>query len=263
MSEIVAGRIAADLERQALLASPVCQSPSTANLNDAQSPIAPPDIAGWDLAAADAVGGSSGGRFYDWYMRSDDSLALMLGNSLGQGTPASLTSQLIRGAAKSAALTHTTAEQLIRQVAEVAWTSTTGEQHAALAAVVLTERASRIDFCSAGPVGALIVRPKRPTSIAQGTAPLASDPDVLYHSAAHQVEAGDVIVLVNDSVRKAVNEQGEQLGEAVIAECVRQRLDHPAEGIAEAVLETWRDHIGDSCSGSGDALVVIARRVAS
>lgn len=267
MLEIVAGRIAAELERQVLLssASESCDSPRDADqlaqTQDAQLPIGPISIDGWEVAAACHRGRPAGGDFFDWFARDDGALALAVGGALSRRLPATMTAQLIRGAAKSALLANMPAEKLVRHVADVLWTSTPGDEHAALASVVLTEKSDTVEFCSAGPLGAIIVRPIRPTSIWQAAVPMGSDPDAIYRGVKHSIQTGEALVLVSDTVRKAVNAEGQQLGEAAIADCLGGQLDAPAEVLADAVIQLWQDHLADSdVTPNGDATVLVARR---
>ena len=153
--------------------------------------------------------------------------------------------QLLRGATKAAMLQGARPRKLLREVADVAWTSTAGEHQASLAVLRLGESDDEIEFCSAGPLGALIVRPGRPTAIGQGAPPLASDPDAVYSAAKHSVAVGEAVVLVSDGLRKSPNAHGEQLGEAAIAECVREQLSAGAEQLTHILFDLWREHADD------------------
>ncbi len=262
IAEIIAGRIVAELEREVLLASAAGQSgdrdgAALRQHQETQLPAGPIATDQWEVAAALKTSPSGGADFYDWTMREDGGLTVALGSFAGAGADAAMTSELVRGAAKSMLLAEVSVQQCVERVAEVAWTSTTGACQGSLAVVNLPAGEDEMAFCSAGPLGALIVRPTRPTAVSQGAPALASDPDARYSAARHAMAAGEAVVLVSDAVRKALNRQGEQLGEAVIADCVQQHLDAGAECIAEQVLELWREHVG---SAHASATIVVAKR---
>ena len=248
LAAIGAGRLAVELERQILLVEVGSQRNATANdeslrqLHDAPLPIGPIATDAWEVAALNHVGHSPGEQFYYWTMNSDVSLSSVLAERRGGDISAQMALQLLRGALKSTLLHQLSPQEALREVAEVMWTSTTGEHQPSAAVVHLDETEDQIEFCSAGPLGALIVRSDRPTAIAQGAPRLASDPDTLYTSAKHRIGEGEAIVLVSDGLRKATNAAGEQLGEAAIAECVRENMSCDADHLTHLIFELWRDH---------------------
>ena len=86
---------------------------------------------------------------------------------------------------------------------------------------------------------------------------MASDPDTLYTAASNGVSEGEAVVLVSDGLRKAVNAQGEQLGEAAIAECVRENLTCDAERLTNLIFDLWRNHVENP---QQPASIVVAKR---
>lgn len=262
--EIVAGCIAADLEREVLLSAALEQrtvgggGQRLHEFHDAQLPIGPIETDRWQVAGLCQQGAAGGGAFYDWFMHEDGSLTLALAGGAPDDWSGAMTLQLVRGSAKAAMLQSAALERLVRGVADVVWTSTAGGAEAALAAVKLPAVGDHVEFCSAGPQGALVVRPDRPSAINQGAAPLGSDPDANYRGASHAVSVGDAVVLFSDAVRKAADAGGAQLGEAAIADCVREHLAQDAEQIAHHVYHLWRQHTGDP---QREAAILVARRM--
>ena len=145
----------------------------------------------------------------------------------------------------------------MRNAAEVDRSSTTGADEATLAVLRLRTGDGELEFCSAGQVGALIVRTDRPTSIGQGTPALASDPDATYRAVKHVIHAGDVVILVSDALRKSRNAAGEQLGEAAIAECAAENLHCDAERLGHILFDLWREHTADP---QRPVSIVVAKR---
>lgn len=248
--EIVAGRLASDLEREILLASEE-ETRSLRAERDELGQLQADDDAlshvyceGWDLAAR-CHRGRDCGDFLEWFHGDEGGLRLALGSAHGRGLAQAVTAALVRGATKSALLAGFAPRRLAPHVNDVLWTSSTGDQFASLMAVQLPAVGGQIDYCSAGPVGALILSPSRPSSIAQGAPPLGSDPDAAYSSARRKLQIGDAVLVVSDAVRKAINAQGEQLGEAAIAECAQSFLDQPLQKLVDAVYELWHGHTDD------------------
>jgi serine phosphatase RsbU (regulator of sigma subunit) len=213
----------------------------------------------WQLAARSHRGRETGGDFVDWHVADDETLAIALGSAHGQGLSRTTTAALVQGAVKSALLVGLAPKKLIQHVASVLWTTSTGDQGASLIALQLHPHEGQVDYCSAGPLGAIVVRKSRPSSISQGATPLGVDADASYHCASQQLARGDVLVVVSDAVRKAVNNAGEQLGEAAIADAVQQQLSAPAEEIAAAIFELWQRHTDDP---RREVTIVVAKRMA-
>jgi len=261
--EIVAGRVAAELERQVLLAAFDRQhSGETEQLRhtqDAQLPAGPIAVDLWEVAARCHQGAWAGCQTYDWRMHEDGSLTVALAGVQESGAVGATNLQLIRGAAKAAMLQDAAPQSLVQSAAEVAWTSTTGETPASLAAVRLPATEPDVEVCSGGPLSALIVRPESATSISQCAPPLASDPDARYSGAAHAVAAGEAVVLVSDTVTNAVGPSGQRLGEAAIADCVRENLSGDAERLVQCLFDLWRQHTADP---QRPATILVAKRTA-
>ena len=263
LAEIIAGRIAVELERQILLgevsqrrgASRNCDS--LRHAHDAQLPVGPIATNEWEVAALSHQGRETPHEFYDWNMNADGSLSVVLAELRGSDDAAVMGLQLLRGATKSVLLQNNHPESAVRNTAEVVWSGTTGEHHPSLSVLRLLSDVDRFEYCSAGPVGALIVRPGRPTAISQGAPPLATDPDVVYRGAEHKIAPGETIVLVSDTLRKSLNSTGEQLGEAAIAACVRENLAFDAERLTHLIFDLWRDHTADPQEGVS---IIVARR---
>ncbi|MCA9269257.1 MAG: GAF domain-containing protein, partial [Planctomycetales bacterium] len=222
--EIVAGRLAAELEREILLADAAAsrdvrrQLAVLAQLDDGQFPPAPIRTDHWEAAALGAAGGEPGGAFCDWRLADDDTLTVCLGAAGATGMLQTLHAHTLRGAVKSALLANLSTDALVRHLAEVAWTSTSAPVESSFISVALPPDDGPIRYSSAGPLGAVVVRAARSTAFSQGLPPLGADPDARYPAAAQQVAVGEAVVLVSDSLRKAVDSEGRQLGEAAIAE---------------------------------------------
>ena len=104
IAEVVAGKIAADLDRAALLESQAAdqeikqQISVTRRSQENQFP-SPPPLEGWSLGGWTEQAGALGGAFYDWRMLNDSSLMLMLGDACDGGLDAALASSALRSAA--------------------------------------------------------------------------------------------------------------------------------------------------------------------
>ncbi|MGC4001621.1 MAG: SpoIIE family protein phosphatase [Pirellulales bacterium] len=101
--EIVAGRLAAELERMQLLEERRKSENTEKTLAKAayhtfaSGPSHAPPMPGWDIAGWSAQGAEFGGAFHDWLMLADGRIATMIGDACDGGLAGSLTSATLRG----------------------------------------------------------------------------------------------------------------------------------------------------------------------
>lgn len=262
--EIVAGRISSDLEREILIAQAqetkvlYAQARELSRTQDNHFPLSAPLSDTWDVAGRSLRAGTIGGDFYDWHSHSDGALVVALGSALGEGLRAAMVVTAISALVKSYGEDDIPSERLMEKVNLALWSGTAGDCFGSLFHATLHEADGQIQYCSAGPLGAIVVRPQRPSSITQGALPLGTDPDAVYRTARQTLQVGDALVVVSDAVRKTTNKSGEQLGEAAIADAVRGALSLPPEELADVVLQLANDHAEDA--PTGDYTVLVAKR---
>ena len=136
--EVVAGRLASDLEREMLLRAAVDgaelqkQVAAAERLQRSELPTIAPLLDGWDLAGWTAQAGSVGGAFHDWFCLPDGLLAAAVGRAAEQGIAGALTANTVKTALRSHARYHRQAERVLPQVNLTLWTGSAGDQHATL-----------------------------------------------------------------------------------------------------------------------------------
>jgi sigma-B regulation protein RsbU (phosphoserine phosphatase) len=95
--EIVAGKLASDLEREMLMREGVDgavmkkQWTTAERLQRNQLPAISPMLDDWDISAWAAQGQELGGTFYDWFCLSDGLLGVTLGDAMDRGLEAAMT----------------------------------------------------------------------------------------------------------------------------------------------------------------------------
>ncbi|MCH8923134.1 MAG: GAF domain-containing protein [Planctomycetes bacterium] len=89
LAEIIAGRIASDLQCEALLEAAICAADLRRQLISAEQsqqnslPQIAPLSDGWEVAADSWQGGPLGGAFHDWFVLDDNTLAIVAGRATG------------------------------------------------------------------------------------------------------------------------------------------------------------------------------------
>jgi hypothetical protein len=161
--ETVAGRLAADLEREMLLAEGaeskgLRRDVSRAeDLQASQSLCAAPRLAGWELAAWQQQGESLGGAFHDWWMPENDRALVSVGTALDGGLPAAIVGASVRTALRAHGERAESPLDLLSLANHTLWTTSAGDQFASVLAAELQEKSSTIRLAAAGQFQILIV----------------------------------------------------------------------------------------------------------
>src|SRR5262249_18722217 len=135
--EMVAGRLAADLERQTLVDEVLAsrgagEHPgSGATLPEPTQHMAPM-IDGWQIAAHARQASPAGGAFFDWFSLDDGSLAVQCGDARERSTAGALTATSLRATARALAPERGRVSQLHEIANTVLWTGSCGNQTSGL-----------------------------------------------------------------------------------------------------------------------------------
>ena len=100
--EVVAGRLASDLEREMLLCEGVQgkqlqrQLTAAERMQRNQIPSIPPLVDDWDLAGWTAQAEAVGGDFHDWFTMPDGRVAFAVGDVMDGGVTAALAADTVK-----------------------------------------------------------------------------------------------------------------------------------------------------------------------
>ncbi len=264
--EIMAGRLAAELEREMLLrvaadaAQLERQLAAAQRLQRNQLPAVPPLLDGWDMAGWAPQFRSVGGQFFDWFFGSEGLLTLAAADVAGQGMEAALTAATLRAAIRSHAQYHRSADRLLSQTNLTLWTGSAGDQSASLFCGLLEPSTGRLQFAVAGTVQVLLLTPDGWTSLTQTAAPLGTDPESAYRRFDHQLDPGQSLFIASSSP-SIDGGGGLPFDEAQLAGLLMSHLPIPAEQSVRLV----RDRTGAERPASSlqeRSLLLVKRRKA-
>jgi serine phosphatase RsbU (regulator of sigma subunit) len=259
--EIVAGRIAADLDREMLLAEST-QARRRNRLFEAafrwqqdRLPSVMPLVDNWEFAGWTQHFDALGGDFYDWCVLPDARVALAVASAHGRFLEAGLNAAALQAALKSHAAYAHDAAQLLSRVSETLWTVSSGDQFASLAYGLVSPADGRVELALAGTVAAMIVRRERRELISGRLPPLGAGPDAKHEVVHQELQPGDVLVLLTEGARNATDEAGLCIGEAAIATAIRKARGQPAREVATQLRKLL-----ERGQGGEDMTVLVARR---
>jgi serine phosphatase RsbU (regulator of sigma subunit) len=273
IAEVVAGRLASDLEREVLLAQGAEGAQFKRQWLAAERwqqnlvPRIAPLVDDWDMAGWTQVADGIGGGFFDWFVRTDDSLGLAVGDSLANGLEAALASGALRAALRSHAQYVAEPQKLMELVNRTLWTSSAGEQGANLFYATATcparsgqqksgRAAGNVWYASAGHAGAYLLSAHGCQSLLSATVALGIGPNTPY--AAHEVhlESGEALLVVSEGGRSMLDAERRLFGDEPLAQSLVEHLDAPAATLADLVHDRLEALTGKTQRHDCSVLVV-------
>lgn len=202
--EIVAGRLATELEREILLRdrmdANLSQTDGIAETTSWQraSWQDQVELAGWQLAALPSFAADEKRWSVDGccpYAFEDGRISLTLAHSHESSMAGALTSATFSGAAQLVRTTLDPANRL-NHINDAMATLSAGDQACSALAVTLGPQDDKFPFCAAGHVSSFIIRPHGWEQIGQPATPVGVTADAGYRAAKVRVEPGDTVLMV-------------------------------------------------------------------
>lgn len=262
--EIVAGRIASDLEREMLIASGAelkdldKQVDVAARWQQERLPSVTPLVEDFEVAGWTQQAGPVGGDFHDWSVLPDGRLAIAVADSHGKLVEAGLNAAAVHAALKSHSGYRHDASEMLQRLSDTLWAASAGDQFASLVYALIQPEQGDLELALAGNVAALLVGRTEHRILTTTLPPLGSGPDHRYPLQRHHLSAGDFLIALSSGVREAVDEAGLRIGEAAIAAMVQRHRRDTASGML-ARLKQLLQRSGTGPIASDRTLLVVKR----
>jgi phosphoserine phosphatase RsbU/P len=261
--EVVAGRLAADLEREMLLRAGVDgaklqkQVAAAERLQTGGLPTIAPMLDGWDLAGWTAQAEQVGGAFHDWFGLPDGLLAVAVGRAAEQGLAGALTAGTVKTALRSHARYHRQAERVLPQVNLTLWTGSAGDQHAMLFLGQIETGTGRVCCSLAGQPSVVLLCGDGWRSLSRNSMTLGASPEADFEQFDWELQPGEALAIFTDSFCDAADGRDRVRGEAEVAQALQGKLDHSAAELVAAAQAA----LGVSTGREGlDRSILIVKR---
>ncbi len=262
--EIVAGRVAADLEREMLIASGAelkgCdkQIDLAARWQHDRLPSISPLLEDFEVAGWTHQANGLGGDMHDWSVLPDGRLAVAVANSHGKLVEAGLNAAAFHAALKSHAGYRHSAADMLQRLSDTLWTASSGDQLASLAYALIHPEQADLELALSGGIAAILVGRTEPQILTTHLPPLGTTPDTRYPLQRHHLAAGDFLIALSPGARTAVDEAGLRIGEASIAAMVQRHRRDTASGML-ARLKRLLARSGNASQRDDMTLLVVKR----
>jgi sigma-B regulation protein RsbU (phosphoserine phosphatase) len=235
--EIIGGRLAADLEREMLLAAGTQakhrdkQFDVVARWLHDRLPSIAPLVDGYEIAGWTQQADSVGGDFHDWSVLTDGRVSLAVGDADGELLEGALGAASLHCATKSHAGYRHSAAELLTRVNESLVTASPGDQRASLAYALLEPESGQIELALAGATAAIVTGPESRLVTTTDAPRLGEAIDAVFDLDHLTLQPGEALVLISSGVRAAVDGAGLRFGEAAIASLIAKHLRDSAQGL--------------------------------
>jgi phosphoserine phosphatase RsbU/P len=205
-----------------------------------------PPIPGFDCAAASLAARGVGGDFYDTFAITDSTWAVLLGDASGKGVAAGLVASAVHARVNAAARhAHLDAEALMSAVDRDVYATTDGARYATAVYGVLDVRSAQLTIVNAGHPSPLVMsRPGQLRTLTATGPALGLIEAGSFGSHSLRLHAGTVFVAYTDGVSEAVNDAGEEFGEARLIDAIEAARHQSAAQICSTILDTIRAYRG-------------------
>ena len=227
--EIVAGRLATDLEREVLLSSNEKNTharqaiDTLVNWQQQQFPHVAPLLDNWELAGSTPSSRSITPLFHDWAMLDDKRLLIAVGGSLRRGADGAMLATQLRGALQLGGQLDTQPERLLSRINRMLYATSVGDQQASLLCGVLDIQTGCFRYAAAGEVAGICIQPKRRRQTAPPDAALGISDQSVYRPHRLTLPPGAVLLLAGGS---AVN-QPDAAGRHLLAQVFERQSALP------------------------------------
>lgn len=258
--EIVAGRLAVELEREMLLRAGIEAAQrqrewdAAERLQRSQLPAVRPLLDGWDMAGWTTQLETIGGSFFDWFSLPEGLLTVAVAEATGAALEAALIASALRAALRAHAPYHRRADRLLDQLNLTLWTGSAGDQAASLFCGLIEPSSGLIQWAAAARPAILLLGRDGWQSSAESNAPLAASAESSYCQKEWRLEAGEALLAWTESPAPTHPPAVPSLADRLAGQ-----LSRPAEELVALA----RDHL-DAQSASPDrrrsgALLVVKR----
>jgi phosphoserine phosphatase RsbU/P len=264
MLEVVAGRLAADLEREMLLREGLDaaqwkrQLAAAERLQRNQLPSLSPLLDGWQLSGWTVQSQAIGGDFHDWFCLPNGLLAVAVGDSAGRGIEAAMAATALKAEVRAHGGYHREAQKAVKQINLTLWTGSAGDQFATLFYGLIETATGRISTAAAGNLSVLLVRPNGCESLSHHAPPLGESPETEYEQFGYELQPGEALAIFTAGLRDARDGRNQPLGEAGIGEVLVENL-HLTADLMAALVRDRCDAGATGPEGEDRTLLVIKR----
>lgn len=257
-AELVAAKLAADLEREVLIAETASHSLHTreieaaARVQQGQRPSIAPLIDGWQIAGWTQSGGALSSGFHDWLVRGDGTLVPLVGEAGVGGVSGALVAAEVRSSLRLAAQHAGDPRGAFDEASASLWSGSAGDRSASAFCGFAHPSSGSFLSALAGQTAAAQIGPTAWKPLGKPSAALGTGPITNGDLVQTTLGPGEIVLAVTPGALATLDATDPMLALALLADALQPHL---ATG-CEALVEIVRDRIDQA-----DTSIVLVQRV--
>jgi len=220
-------------------------------------PERPPQIEGFDLAAASVPCSDVGGDFYDFVPLEGGKMALVIADVAGKGVPGALLMASARAGLRAHLESASEPREVARRLNLNLYHDTRAGQFVSLFCGVLDPARRVLSYTDAGHNPPVLARDGDLTELDKGGLVLGADEGETYEEEEAPLESGDVIVFYTDGVTEALNGREEIFGVDRMFQLIRRSTDLSADEILDRINASVKQFAGGAPQSDDITIVVL------
>jgi len=223
-------------------------------------PKEPPRLTGYDIAGKSIPAKEVGGYYFDFLAFEEHRLAFCLGDVSGKGLPAALLMANLQAAVRSQTMSGTSLTSCLERANSLLFRNTSPEKFATLFFGCLDSSGHVLHYSNAGHNHPFLIgNEMEPQRLSAGGLALGCFESFPFEESQVQMNPDDLLVVFSDGISEAVNNAGEEFGEARISELAMANRNASAAELIEKILQNVGAHAGDRPQQDDMTLVVVKR----
>ena len=242
--EVIAGRLASDLEREMLMRAGVDaarlqkQVAAAERLQRNELPTIAPLLDGWDVAGCTDQAENVGGAFHDWFCLPDGLLAVAVGRADEEGIAGAMTANAVKTALRSHARYHRQSDRILQQVNLTLWTGSAGDRRVTLFDGLIETASGRVCCASAGRPSIMLLGVDGVLSVGRSSIKLGESPEADFEQFGYELRPGETLMVFTGGIRDVADGEGCLAAETAVANALEGKHDLSAAELVAAAQAT-------------------------
>ncbi len=203
-----------------------------------------PNLAGFDLAAANLPSLQVSGDTYDFVKLRDGRLAFFICDVSGKGMAAALLASTIQASLRSLARVFNDPGELLATVNEELYETTDPEMFATIFMAAVASDGESLQYSSAGHSPPLLLRYDQSVEwLMPASTPVGVLSGMAYPVQEIPFNSGDLLVAYTDGITEAFDQNDEEFGEAELEKVAKASRESLSRAVITNVLAAVREHV--------------------
>lgn len=222
-----------------------------------------PCLPGWEIAAICLPARETGGDFYEFVERADDTLGLIVGDVSGKSIPAAMLMAAAQSFISAKGSDYRSPAAVMTETNRLLYKDVPAGAFVATSYALFSAGSPEVSLSNGGQLAPVLVPANgQPVSLVETPGshlPLGILADVTYDELALALAPGDLLIFHTDGVVERKDEEGRLFGFERLIEVLEQLRGQPPETVLRSLLQA-ADAFANGIGPADDVTLVVVRR---